>query len=204
MQFVRLLLAAKANPYQTNASDGNALHDAAGASGPPEVIAMLVAAGVYVNQIDENGASPLFGVPPFHRQNALATLDALFTAGANPNQQDRQGNTPMVRLFTFSRADAETRAAMIKSLLDHGADPNISNIQDETALERAAMAGMAPTVDLLLAWGARLPGKRRQPLLNWVDERIAEGAGGFDAECNCTRDYRRIEAALKAAAEELN
>lgn len=196
LELVEILLAAGASPTLTNEDHENALYAAASGYGPPALIARLAAAGAYVNLPNRYGRSPLFAVGPFDIERAIATLSALLAAGANPNQQDHQGETPLVYGFGYSHAHDETLAAMVKLLVSHGADPNIESAEGETALTRAARRAMPETVEWLLAHGARIPEPRAgETLLAAIKRRAAEA----DADCGCKADYARIANALANA-----
>lgn len=61
------------------------------------------------------------------------------------NEKDEQGITPLLY------AAVNTNATMIQSLLDHGADPQVSLPEGETALHIVAECGHIPSVKCFLS-----------------------------------------------------
>jgi ankyrin repeat protein len=66
------------------------------------------------------------------RANDLPRLNGMLTAGANVNLKDERGITPLMYAAWVGSVDAMTQ------LLDHGADPNLSNSSGSTALMLSA------------------------------------------------------------------
>jgi ankyrin repeat protein len=62
------------------------------------------------------------------RENDLTTLTAIVAGGANINEKDEHGLTPLMDAAWVGSVDA------MKLLLDHGADPNLTNSAGSTAL----------------------------------------------------------------------
>jgi uncharacterized protein len=130
----------------------------------PAVIEYLLARGANPNaQTNENGASVLAGLAFV---NALECVRALLRAGADPNRgRDESGETPLHHALATLEHD---RTALVKLLLDHGADPNRRTkpgvpslnfwrdvrTRGETPLHRAAAFSPRETIELLLAAGA--------------------------------------------------
>jgi ankyrin repeat protein len=63
--------------------------------------------------------------------------------GADPNRFDKVGQTPLVA------AAKKCRTAIIKVLLNNGADPEIPDISDRTPLQIAKRYGYLNVVELL-------------------------------------------------------
>ena len=64
--------------------------------------------------------------------------------GADPNPQDKQGNTPMHRL-----AQRGTGREFARLLLEHGADLSIRNVKGETPMDLAGKAKQPAMLDFL-------------------------------------------------------
>ncbi|WP_233874562.1 ankyrin repeat domain-containing protein [Paraburkholderia adhaesiva] len=206
MTILQALLAA--NPALTSQVDDegdNALYQAAGALGEfdgNEVIDFLSKAGVAVNQPNKYGRTPIFAVAPFKSNKAAERQARLLAIGANPNQQSVNGSTPLIYLFDWSGSVPSVQAAMVKVLLEHGADPNLTEADSDrtTALTRAALTANLEAVAALLARGAQVPGASRiwPPLPARVHEQ-----GDSAARCACDAElvarYRQVEALLRAA-----
>lgn len=154
-----------------------------------------------LNLVDPDGTTALtLAIINGHFDTAIALLDK----GANPNVADKNGMTPLyaaVDMNTIQTVwgrpmplleDATDPAGMVRSLLAHGADPNLQlkrpiigrhtrNTGDPslsdgtTALARAAKSGDAKLMKLLLEGGAN-------PQLTQADlttvAMIAAGGGG--------------------------
>lgn len=96
-----------------------------------------------------------------HRQTALikaagwgrtAAVGMLIDAGAYINAQDAYGHTPLLMAAgTITFADP----ALIRLFLARGADVGLTNCHGQTALMKAAAAGQAESVRILLEYNAR-------------------------------------------------
>ena len=146
-----------------------------------ECVQALVKARANLDQTDPEGVTPLIvAIQNFHFDVAKLLIDS----GANVNKWDWWGRTPLygaVDLNTIPHGgrpdrlslDATTSLQLIEILLDKGANPNarlklfppyralgpdrgadMILTMDATPLLRAAKAGDAPAIKLLLAHGA--------------------------------------------------
>lgn len=94
------------------------------------VIRFLIESGVSVNETDKNGVTPLHRAVRFR---SLQAVDLLLDSGADVGATDRKSHsTALHRAVTSSGAPAtagktDTAAAIIRSLLSHGADPAAKN-----------------------------------------------------------------------------
>ncbi len=91
-------------------------------------VRQLIASGTDVNALDGDGFSPLhFAVQENHRDMVRILLDY----GATVDVKDRYGNTPLMRALDSCYAamvmDRPDPGAIIKMLLQAGADPNSEN-----------------------------------------------------------------------------
>jgi len=88
----------------------------------------------------------------------LDTVGFLLNKGANPNQPDSTGETPLMWAIGRIRNEvaAETRIEILKMLLKAGADPNLkaSSTYTSAPLLKAASLGQSEMVSILLAAGA--------------------------------------------------
>ena len=105
------------------------------------------------------------------KHNRSSTLHLLLLKGANPNQPNTMGMTPLVSAFESPD--------MLRILLAHDADPSIITSLGITALHWAARGGVVDAIEQLLDHGMdpnmREAGSRCDPLYRAVDEQ-EEGA----------------------------
>ena len=150
-EVITFLIAAGA---EVNAMDGlgfTPLHVAARYNPHPEIIATLLAAGAEVNARDPDGyvpdgrgandRTPLFEavfrpslwghyVGPYPTRGNVQVIEALLRAGADLEQPDRTGRTPL-------HAAAQTHPAVFPLLLRLGADPNVRDENGKTPMDYA-------------------------------------------------------------------
>ena len=88
-------------------------------------------------------SNPADAFYPAIRANDLARLNAVLAQGANVNGKDNQGITPLMFAAWVGSPEAMT------ALLDHGADPNLTNSAGSTALMMSVTE--LPKVRLLIA-----------------------------------------------------
>ena len=150
--------------------------------GRAEIARMLLAAGAKVNQTEANGESPLL-VAISNGQTEIAQI--LLEQGADPNASDGFGRAPLWSAVDYRNLDAaessgtngvdrEPVLALIRALLDRGANPNVQtkveppsrrwmmpfgarqwvNPAGQTPFVRASLAGDVAVMRLLLEHGA--------------------------------------------------
>jgi uncharacterized protein len=200
LAIIDLILSLDISPLNYDEDGKNAFYAAADGYSSQAVFDRVVAHGAFVNHPNRYGQTPLFAIGPFASQRAVETQAILLRLGANPNQQNQTGATPLINAFAWTNSDSATIAAMVAGLLEAGADPNIADQNGRTALNLAAMRAMPDTVDLLIAKGAKLgPTPRYQTdTLTFVRSRIAdiEQDPTRETNCTCLADYKRILTAL--------
>ena len=131
----------------------------------PAVVTYLLSNGADPNrQRNESGAPVLVGIAYLHNVECVRLLLA---GGADPNKAaERTGETPLHSALARSGEDVSEmdRHAVVKLLIEHGADPNRRTIpgvptlafwrdvrtRGETPLHRAAAYAPEETVELLL------------------------------------------------------
>jgi ankyrin repeat protein len=77
----------------------------------------------------------------------LPAVEAIIASGANPNEADRDGATPLMR------AALEGRSAVVHFLIEHGADPRATDPRGENAVYYAAYYGHSEVVAILHGLG---------------------------------------------------
>jgi ankyrin repeat protein len=160
---------------------GDSLHWAVCAS-QEKAVDVLLRQGADVNAVDDRDVTPLHWVLA---DVATVTGDArcadpaslpspangariaqrLIDAGANVNARDMDGETPLLCLVGLKKGAGDDA---IKALIRAGADPNVSNLWNETPLQRACQMGNATTVKTLVLGGADpffAPGRGQSPVV---------------------------------------
>lgn len=75
----------------------------------------------------------------------FAIVKLLIENQANPNVQDNEGNTPLIKSIECGHEH------LVKYLLSNGADPNISDLDNNTALHWAVMTETMIAIDALMS-----------------------------------------------------
>ena len=119
---------------------------------------------LWVAATDMNGAGRVFNYGPAYTSSSAEILRTLLAAGADPHLTTDDGTTPLMAAAGLGRATYTprvprgTRSPMaeeaVRILLEAGADINVVNEADFTALHGAAFRGLNEVVEYLLANGA--------------------------------------------------
>lgn len=89
-------------------------------------------------QWDNYGAGPFIQCSPLHtaaKYGSAEAAEVLLAANANPNAVDLHGNTP---LMLAAASGAEKSAALVRLLLEHGANAALRNTEGKTAADMVA------------------------------------------------------------------
>lgn len=128
------------------------------------------------------------GVPALHlacQSSTLAVVQVLLKHGADPNRRTtKTRGTALHALVERPRLDKEDPLPMICALLEAGADPNMADVFEDTALSLAACSGPPVAhVRVLYEYGARSTRLSRAYLDAFVNrlERVAHDRPCSDA-----------------------
>jgi ankyrin repeat protein len=111
------------------------------------MIQYLIEKQADLNIKNNSGSSPLHEAA---RSGSLAAMDLLLTAGANPNTQDVQGNSPL-HIAIPERVHQEA----VETLLSYRADPNIKDEHGDSPLHIIiTLKRSVQALETLLAGGA--------------------------------------------------
>ena len=157
LEMVSTLLQAGADPDARTVGGATALHLAA-SQATESVVSALLAVGADPNAKDvEDGWSPLHYAARFQEDALLPVITALLRAGADPGStqasMDDYGLSPLHRALM----NQAVTAAVVKTLLEAGADPMARSDLGNTPLHIAAdWTDDAAILDALLAAGSDL------------------------------------------------
>ena len=162
------LLEKGANPNIVDSAGNTPLHYAAITNFDLQTLRAVIRHGGHCDKGNVLGETPLHFAAYNHSLKATSVIETLIECGANPNRQDRRGNTPLHMVFLEVRARPNaitaptfnilfTASSIVDLLLRHDADPNIKNVDGDTPL----MSALTPqhkvrpsVIKLLLAHGA--------------------------------------------------
>ena len=178
-KIVRSLVRLGANPNLVSVCEMSPLHFAMRPSSP-RCIVPLLAAGAKVDQLSDWLQTPLHHAASY--QDDIRFLEPLIDSGAKLNARDRDGNTPLgcaaLKNHFHSAAflldcgadiDSQTPSgwsallmsvdcnshAVLRLLLEHGADPTLKLSTGCTILHRVGERGDIKTVETLIAAGLK-------------------------------------------------
>ena len=156
MEPVRLLLRAGADP-SIGSRYGTPLSNAI-EHGATELVDLLIQAGVHVNAADRFGSTPLHeAASTYHgdHEAAVRIAEALIQAGADVNPPPSTPSTFLTGGTPLSLAAGRNNLAMVRLLIEHGADVQARGGLDGP-LHVAARSGNLDIAQALIAAGADL------------------------------------------------
>jgi len=108
------------------------------------------------------------------REERYAAINLLLRHGADPNRQDRNGNTPVQRMLMLGREHEATGEVVdhLRSLVEAGADINIPNNDGVMPLTRALVSRYDASTRFLLDHGAEV--RLTEAVLLRDSERVGE------------------------------
>jgi ankyrin repeat protein len=118
----------------------------AAARGHKDVVKLLLANGAITNTQDQKGNTPLHYAS---ENNSLEIAELLLAHGADLNIQNNSGNQALWTA-TFSAADGDqNKIALVKFLLDNGADKEHLNNVGKKPADIAHKIGVTALIELL-------------------------------------------------------
>ena len=153
---IRMLIDAGVDVNAADLPGITPLMMAAGWNGNTQAVQMLLAKGANANAVSR----PVMGLPARNGASEFGSLTALImaapfgppemigdllAAGENANARDVRGMTPIMLAVATDHQDS----AVIKMLLDHGAEPTAKSKIGDSALDWAQRAALPPGLKLL-------------------------------------------------------
>lgn len=149
-KIAKLLLEGGSEPGVPDWTGVTPLHSAC-LNGNIEIFQLLVNGGADVKAKNNAGESPLHYA--LRRDPRLELIKELVRLGADVNEQDNNSQAP---LYVVAVGSGSENTAIVKLLLDSGADVNDDDVFGFTALHCAAANGNLELVMLLAEKGAHL------------------------------------------------
>ena len=118
----------------------------------PEIVKLLLASGVYMNERDKDGITPLMYAVNY---GSSEVVNLLLQGGASVNARDKEGFTALIFAGYLFSISLNEEVNIVKLLLAYGADVNAKS--DElrlTPLMAASLYAQSDLVKLLLQAGA--------------------------------------------------
>lgn len=205
---VELLVAAGANPRETDLEGGNLLSEC----GSVDVAAFLVNLGVSPFTVDQELATPLHRVS---KRADVKLVKFLLSVGADPNAQDAWGRSPLHRAmdddlelrfiklyrlmpphFRLDRIARQVETA--QHLLGHRADPNLGMSQSFGKTDKHAHSQRGDTPLHLAAWTGELA-LVRVLVDNGADPKLSNDFGVTPLQIAATEGHSEIVRELQAS-----
>ncbi|MBC8288893.1 MAG: ankyrin repeat domain-containing protein [Planctomycetes bacterium] len=131
LNVVEFLLPLGASVSHRASTGRTPLHFAA-VSGYVEIVQRLLTAGTDIEAADDDGETPLMAAATHVCQDAARLL---LENGADINARDTYGFTPLVHAMLINTGPYSRRLALIRELLEAGADPTIQSTDGQTAVD---------------------------------------------------------------------
>lgn len=159
VDYWRTIIAAKNYPWLEDSDGRNGLHCLAEAS-------LVSSNSPLPDRLQAQYKSLMKAAHVDGRSERECLVDFLLSAGVDPNNYDKAGNTPLMAFILHRRPaeSEETSAHLLRSLLKAGSDINRRNRQGETALHLGVKFGYRAATQALLAAGANIHARTRSGL----------------------------------------
>eukprot|EP00736_Rhodelphis_marinus_P003722 Rmarinus@m.7859 len=177
-----LLLASGADPNALKADGGSTPLHAAVAEANPTIVKMLLRCHINLEATDSSGFTPLLVLANTYgeeRKTLSVCMRQLLRAGACVNARDPRGRTAL--MLAASRG----HRTLVRTLLEGGADPNLLDVESQSALHYAAGSLREETAvskdvadEIRRHFCSSGPHSRRSSAVE-LAERLLDARGGF-------------------------
>lgn len=173
-EILRILLEHGGDVSARNHAGDTPLHVAAGRCGSGDTVKALLAAGADANAKNDYGNTPLHVTAFKWDYDTSYNAECLLEAGAEPNPVNRSGDTPLLLAAGFGRQ------LVVRALVEHGADINLTNASGKTAYEIALESGFVDVARIMnpdadADYGKTPAGIKSRQQKNAVIEKIKAG-----------------------------
>lgn len=153
MPKIELLLAAGAEPVLEDRSGNDVLGAVVSTrsyNADAKILSRLIEAGASTAHTNQSGESALHGILKNYPKPEHVEL--LLKAGADPGLADEKAVTPLHLVVTLNRYEVveSDRTALVRLLLEHGADQNARRSSGQSVLDQALSLQSEDVVALLL------------------------------------------------------
>lgn len=169
-----MMIESGADVNHQNQEGDTPLHIAAGRYASYDTLKALIAHGADVNAANFAGNTPLHITSLPWDYDTSCNAELLLKKGANLNQRNLAGMTPLLLAAGFDRQ------LVVRALVEHGADVDLTNTAGQTAYDIAIANGFVETASAInpkaRADYARTPaGKKKQQEKAAIIEKIKSG-----------------------------
>jgi len=127
-------------------ADHTALLDAAKWGKVDQIEELLKKPYINIDSRDSDGNTPLMvAIRRFFGITKIEAVKLLLNAGANPNIQNKDKDTPLIYAVEYNYPE------IVQMLIDHGANPNTANKNRDTALALATKGNNLEIIEILLS-----------------------------------------------------
>ena len=124
-------------------------------TGAVDIMRWLLDHGANINAQDIHLWTPLYMAALWR---SLEAVQVLLEYNADINSQNSSGETPLFAVFVYN-LNYDNSMAVVRRLLEHGADPDICDKYHRTPLREALSRGWLEAARLLLSYGAKVDEK---------------------------------------------
>lgn len=188
VEAAKVLIEAGANLNAVGEHGATALMIAAW-RGDTELVKMMLGRGAPVNAADKYDRTPLMYAIFFPYQPRIETIETLLSAGADVNVLTKSYNQYNRCQTALMQAAAKGNGEIIRALLQHRADPNLTCKDGDAPIVYAAGSGRVEAIKILLNAGADAKGEQGRRALNAL-KYVAEHPQYYDL--NTAEDIRKL------------
>lgn len=149
-RLVKILISKGADVHLKDNKDNTALHKAFKSA---SIIKLLLESGADINAKNIYGETVLLKTASrCGRRIDIGSFKFLIEQGADISVVDNDGYTPLSGFLCLNDTNNARVFDFVKLMLDYGVDPNIPNVDNETALVFAQQQDLEDVIELLMSY----------------------------------------------------